>query len=372
MFAVGAVASLALALTLALERGWLTVALALMALGIAWIAAQHPLPMLRWLAAAGGVLVLGRILWEPRIVGADVGATPVFNWLLWGYGVPAVAFWTAGHLLRRRADDVPARMMDSLAILFTALTAFLEIRHYVNAGDPYRRGSSLLELGMQVSVGLAMAIGLERVRGRTNSIVHNLGALAIAGFTLIGIVFGLLIAENPLVKPVRIEGAFLNLALLAYGVPAMLAGVLALIARDTRPLAYRAVAVAAAVTLAVAYLSLEVRRLYQGPLLLATRGATDAELWTYSAVWLAFGVALLLVGLLIRSQPARLASAAVILITVCKVFLYDLAGIGGIWRALSFIGLGIVLVGIGWLYQRLLFPPRPPAAAAPETQAAAP
>jgi uncharacterized membrane protein len=91
---------------------------------------------------------------------------------------------------------------------------------------------------------------------------------------------------------------------------------------------------------------------------LSTRGASDAELWTYSAVWLAFGVVLLLAGLMIRSQPARLASAVVILVTVCKVFLYDLAGIGGIWRALSFIGLGLVLVGIGWLYQRLLFPPR--------------
>jgi uncharacterized membrane protein len=28
----------------------------------------------------------------------------------------------------------------------------------------------------------------------------------------------------------------------------------------------------------------------------------------------------------------------------------------GGFRALSFIGLGLVLVAIGWLYQRLLFP----------------
>jgi uncharacterized membrane protein len=74
-------------------------------------------------------------------------------------------------------------------------------------------------------------------------------------------------------------------------------------------------------------------------------------------------VALLLAGTVIRSQPARLASAVVILITVVKVFLFDLAGIGGVWRALSFIGLGLVLVGIGWLYQRLLFPPRSETAA---------
>ena len=64
-------------------------------------------------------------------------------------------------------------------------------------------------------------------------------------------------------------------------------------------------------------------------------------------------------GIWLRSQPARLASAAVTALTVGKVFLIDMADLTGVWRALSFIGLGLVLVGIGWLYQRLLFPPRP-------------
>ena len=75
-------------------------------------------------------------------------------------------------------------------------------------------------------------------------------------------------------------------------------------------------------------------------------------------MWLAFGVALLLAGIVLKSQPARLASAAVVMLTIAKVFLHDLAGVQGIFRALSFIGLGLVLMGIGWLYQRLLFPPQ--------------
>ena len=131
LFATGAIAALALALTMALERGWLTVALALMVPGIAWVAEKRPLPALRWLAAVIGVLVLARIAWEPRIVGSNVGTTPIFNWLLYGYGIPAAAFWLGGYLLRRRADDAPARMVDSGAILLTVLTAFLEIRHFI-------------------------------------------------------------------------------------------------------------------------------------------------------------------------------------------------------------------------------------------------
>src|SRR6202030_1696730 len=108
---------------------------------------------------------------------------------------------------------------------------------------------------------------------------------------------------------------------------------------------------------ALAYLTLEIMRLYHGPTLDGT--ISDPEQYTFSAVWLAFGVMLLMVGLLLKSEPARLASAAVILLTVAKAFLIDMAALAGIWRALSFIGLGLVLVGIGYLYQRLLFPPRP-------------
>jgi len=357
IFAAGAIAALALTLTFSLEKGWLTVALALMVPGIAWVSLKRPLPLLRWAAAVGVALVLARIAWEPRIVGDDVGTTPIFNWLLYGYGIPAAAFWLAGYLLRRRADDVPCRMVESAAILFTVLLTFLEIRHFMNDGDVYARTGGLGEVALQVSTALAMAIGLERLRARSGSIVHDVAAVVLAALALVGIVFGLWGFENPLMTGEPVGGAFVNLILLGYGLPAVLAAVLALVARGTRPYGYRVVAAVAAVGLALAFLSLEVTRLYHGPVL--TQGPTsNAEQYTYSAVWLAFGVALLLVGLFLRSQPARLASAAVVLITIGKVFLLDLAVLEGPFRALSFIGLGLVLVGIGWLYQRLLFPKR--------------
>ena len=78
-----------------------------------------------------------------------------------------------------------------------------------------------------------------------------------------------------------------------------------------------------------------------------------------SAAWLLFGAALLGGGLWLRSLPLRIASAAVLVLTVLKVFLIDMSNLTGIWRALSFLGLGAVLIAIGWLYQRLLFPPAP-------------
>ncbi len=42
-------------------------------------------------------------------------------------------------------------------------------------------------------------------------------------------------------------------------------------------------------------------------------------------------------------------------LTIAKAFLIDMSTLTGVYRALSFICLGLVLVAIGWLYQRILF-----------------
>ncbi len=191
--------------------------------------------------------------------------------------------------------------------------------------------------------------------------MHDVAALILAALTLVVIVFGLLLFENPLLTGASVGGPFFNLLLLGYALPAALAAALGLMTRETRPQGYRTVAAVTAVVLALTYLSLMVTRAFHGPDL--TEGAfTNAEGYTYSAVWLAFGVVLLLIGLFLRSQPVRLCSAAVVLLTIGKVFLLDLAGLTGVWRALSLICLGLVLVGIGRLYQKLLFARKPPPA----------
>lgn len=165
----------------------------------------------------------------------------------------------------------------------------------------------------------------------------------------------MLLFENPFFTGASVgEGRYINLVTLGYLVPAILAGILAVVYQKTRDEKFRGAAAITSIVLAMAYLTLEVRTLYQGPVL-DRFSISDEEQYTYSAVWLVFAVVLLLVGILRRSQPVRLASAAVLLATIAKVFFIDLAGLTGVWRALSFIGLGVVLVGIGLLYQRPCF-----------------
>ena len=150
--------------------------------------------------------------------------------------------------------------------------------------------------------------------------------------------------------------------LLGYGLPAVLAISLALIARTTRPMWYRAIAAITAVTLALFYLSLEVQRLFHGPMMGGY--ISDAEQYTFSTVWLAVRHGPSGGRLFLRSQPARLLALGVITLTIAKVFIFDTANISGIYRAMSIIGLGVVLLGIGRLYQRLLYPRAPALGAA--------
>ncbi|WP_314952428.1 DUF2339 domain-containing protein [Bradyrhizobium cosmicum] len=366
LFATGTLGALALALTFALEKGWLTIALALMSLGTAWISMQRPIPFLRWLAAIFAGIVTARIGYDPRIVGDAVGTTPIFNWLLWGYGLPAASFWAASVFLRRRGDDAPLRMVETAAILFTALLAFMEIRHLATGGR-MTAAPSLLEFALQVCVMLAMAIGLERLWLRSHSIVHNVGAVVLTAIAGIISVFGLLILENPLLlSGVNVGGLVFNLLLLGYALPAVLMLLLSYAVAGHRPVAYANTIAGGALVFALSYVTLEIRRFYHGPVLLYG-GTTGAEQYTYSIGWLGFGVVLLGVGILVNSERARLASAVVIALTILKAFVIDMSTLTGVYRALSFMCLGIVLVAIGWLYQRILFrrqvapPPAPQA-----------
>ncbi len=364
LFATGTLGALALALTFALEKGWLTIALALMSLGTAWISLQRPIPVLRRLAAIFAGIVTARIGYDPRIVGDAVGTTPILNWLLWGYGLPAASFWGASIFLRRRGDDAPLRAVEAAAILFTALLAFTEIRHFATGGQMIS-APSLLECALQVCIAFAMAIGLERLRLRSRSVVHDVGAVILTAIGGLISVFGLLILENPLIWRVDVGGAVFNLLLLAYALPAVLMLLLSYAVAGERGKAYANTIAGGALVFALAYVTLEIRRFYHGPIL-SSGETTGAEQYSYSIGWLGFGVVLLGVGILVNSERARLASAAVIALTILKAFVIDMSTLTGVYRALSFMCLGVVLVAIGWLYQRILFrrqvpPPAPQA-----------
>lgn len=77
------------------------------------------------------------------------------------------------------------------------------------------------------------------------------------------------------------------------------------------------------------------------------------------------------VGFVKRSAFARWQALVLIAVTVVKVFTYDLSNLGGTYRILSFIALGVVLLAISFIYQRdwLKLSSRSTEKASQETQA---
>jgi uncharacterized membrane protein len=74
--------------------------------------------------------------------------------------------------------------------------------------------------------------------------------------------------------------------------------------------------------------------------------------FSYSAIWLVYGAALMTIGFRKRSAFVRWQALILIAFTIAKVFMYDVSQLGGSYRIVSFIALGAVLLGISFIYQR--------------------
>jgi len=95
------------------------------------------------------------------------------------------------------------------------------------------------------------------------------------------------------------------------------------------------------------------RQIFHGSLL-ATAGLTEAEDIARSVLAIAAAIGFLVWGIGRRSRDWRIASLALMLLAVGKVFLFDAADLDGLLRIASFAALGFSLIGVGWLYSRYL------------------
>ncbi|MET3661331.1 DUF2339 domain-containing protein [Aquamicrobium ahrensii] len=343
-------------LHMAFGSGMTTVLLGASAIAPALATRHRSWPVLGWLSAAAVIAVLARVAFDPTIVGAEfLSRTPLFNWLLPGYGVPALAFGFAAWRLARTTNGRPRLIMEAGAALFALLTLAMLVRHAMHGGVIDSGAPTLAEQAIYTLIALGAGAILVALDMRSPSPVLRIGSLAAGVISALLICIQHFMALNPLVTDEstgRIP--FFNLLFLAYLLPAVAAFALAWYARGKRPKWYSSMLAVLGALLAFAYATLSVRRLFKGEYIAWWSGMEQVETYSYSALWLVMGVALLVVGVRFGSQVLRVASAALISIAVLKVFLFDMSELEGVLRAFSFIGLGGVLIGIGLFYQRLL------------------
>ena len=74
--------------------------------------------------------------------------------------------------------------------------------------------------------------------------------------------------------------------------------------------------------------------------------------FTYSALWMAYGAVLMVIGFLRRSAFVRWQALLLIAATIMKVFVYDVSQLDRGYRIVSFMVLGVLLLAISFVYQR--------------------
>jgi uncharacterized membrane protein len=361
-YAVGVLGATILGATFVLSNAWLTVALALHLPALGWVEGRIRLPVLRRLAFAIAGVVSIRLLLNPYLLDYPLAATPIFNWLLYGYGVPALAFVVATRQFGGRADDLLVRILELGSIAFTAMLLTFELRHALYG----RLDAPLGELGRdawQTLLWLVLAAVLLRFGEWRRRPVLVWGGIILFILATAQVVVWQALLANPLFtrQPVGRLPIF-DVPTLAFALPGLLYAGFA--GWRLGPIELQRSARILAVGLAFLWLTLEIRHAFRGQALTCCASG-EAEWYAYSAGWLAFAGIGLAVGLVWRKDWLRRAALAGVGLVVAKVFLFDMAALGGALRALSFLGLGGALVGIGWAYRRLRPLGRRPLAAEP-------
>ena len=341
----GAAAALALMCAILFSDQWLTLAIAVFVPALAWIEGRTGVRGLRHVALAVVAVVMLRLLPNWCVLDYALGRMPVVNGLAVAYALPAVAFAGSSALFRRVADDLLVSVLEAAAILLLAAFVALEVRHAATGGALTARGS-FTELAFDLMFIALQAAAFRYMASRTGRRMFD-WAWRIEGAVAYGLGV-LLLVGNPALSNLPAGSASLAAA---YLVPGALAALAAPHVPQRRQLGVYAVIAG------FVWIGLQIRTLFHdGPLGLERHGVRDAELWAWSGAWLVYGIAVMAIGIVRGQRDIRQAALAIIGLVAAKAFLWDMAGLDGLWRAASFLGLGLTLIGLGWAYRRFVLP----------------
>jgi uncharacterized membrane protein len=225
---------------------------------------------------------------------------------------------------------------------------------FITVAIPIRLDAHWITIGWFVEVAVLLWVA-----DRIHSDLLNVFAI---GALLLGVGRLLLIDNFYVTRPL------FNSRMATYAVAIAVLGAVAGYGSRRKDEAARTVARVAVVALnllALIALSREVADYYSREMTsLRPQGPWDPYAWTnwhhvkiardftYSALWMAYGTMLMVVGFWRRSAFVRWQALALIAFTIGKVFLYDVSELDRGYRIVSFIVLGVLLLAISFMYQR--------------------
>ena len=149
---------LSAAVPITLSKQWITVAWALEAASLAWLYRRIVHKGLLGTSTLMAILVLVRLIANPSLWEYHArSATPVWNWYLYTFGVPALAFFAAAHLL---GSDTTARRYRIPDGLWFAGGLLMFVLLNVEIADAYSTGETIgFHMGASLGEDMTYSLG---------------------------------------------------------------------------------------------------------------------------------------------------------------------------------------------------------------------
>ena len=351
---LSALSLIALALFLLTSTTALTLALAVLLVVAAWLDRRYDLREMGLFIQIGAAVLSYRLLIDPGLDWAM--RAPLLAVVLAFAG--AVGAEVAAYLMLAARGRLMTRgVMESAAMALTAVLANVLLSRWlvpmVSFGGP--SGVDLNYVTTLNAIPWLVLALTQAYRAQLGPVLRRLrlalaalaGVMAAAGLGWSATVLNPLFQTYPDGIGARVIGpAVLDTLALSYAMPGLMLVIAARRLGFPRPL--RLGLLAPGAMLLVMYTGLEIRRFWQGDWL-GMPGVTQYELYSYTIALMLAGAALLYLAIARRSVALRRLGMAVIAVTVAKVFLLDAAGLTGLTRVFSFLGLGLSLAGLAWL-----------------------
>lgn len=232
------------------------------------------------------------------------------------------------------------------------VTAFLwllakQVGNIVSPSDFIRLGFAERAVITQVFFGLGWLAFAQSDKRPEWPRLYTLGLVLVA-VAIFRVIWFDLVVHNPLFDPQAVGPApIANLATLHFAAVAAWLWLLA----SRLPARFPAKGVSLGMMIVTT--GVTVRQAFQGTLLSGAE-VSNSENYAYSAAFMLLSVAWLAFGISSGLKLLRFAGLLLLTVVTLKVFLVDAAALEGLLRILSFLGLGIALIGIGWAYGRVM------------------
>ena len=342
LFAVAALSLIAMALFLVLTKTALTLALATMILFVTLLDRRFDLPLLVYYAMVGAAVISYRLVFDPGIDWAFERSS-LFQVIL-AYAGTMVILAGAWIVVRNLRPRLALTLESTLWILAATFILVLFERLLPGRGLESHWG-----LGLLAAVWATMALAqIHRMQGGSRFERAIRWCLAIV-FALITIAILALrfVFHSPLDGATVMGAPFFSTLAPAYLPMAVVFG-LAAWKLKFQSLYPRLGLILVGSAYFLLYVGLSIRHFWRGPDL-SVRGFTDPELYSYTLAMLLASAGILVIAFWKRMVWLRKLAMAGIGLTIAKVFFVDMAGLAGLLRVVSFMGLGLALLALTWL-----------------------